>query len=386
MAKEPVERVIERAYFHVGNGGLTLSIVELQPGGGGTPNEFRFKHAISVFGQSSESSFPLGSSDIVSWMNMALQRVSMKVAATAHDGRSFIPFDNPPDVTHVNGEEVAKTASLFRIVARYQSQLAKEFSSPEALREYLHEHPQADKSLHTVKKPGEDKKPEGKPDDKAKPKTTWKDVVKSLSAKAVSFVKKAPEQVKKFIENDDFRYDTIYKARKALEEAPAKFMQSAWDQAKHEAKEFKEAHDGIKAWMGGAPMTKEQKSALKKVATHVAIATVAGVLGAGLGAGAVALGKGVAGSFLSSTAKKIAVKAVTKRLEHLPAFEELHHITEHGSELVHHFIEKLAAEDKKPSEEEILKSLILASVMKEMENLSAEELAEAIEEASGVED
>src|SRR5271166_1964069 len=35
--------------------------------------------------------------------------------------------------------------------------VSKEFSSPEALKNYLKEHPKADKSKHTVKKPGEAK-------------------------------------------------------------------------------------------------------------------------------------------------------------------------------------------------------------------------------------
>lgn len=53
---------------------------------------------------------------------------------------------------------MSKTASAFRhvltvrnVVARYVG--ATEFSSPEALKKYLHDHPDADKSKHTVKKP-----------------------------------------------------------------------------------------------------------------------------------------------------------------------------------------------------------------------------------------
>ncbi len=43
---------------------------------------------------------------------------------------------------------------VLRVAARFLG--AKDFSSPEALREYLKEHPKADKSKHKVKKPEDD--------------------------------------------------------------------------------------------------------------------------------------------------------------------------------------------------------------------------------------
>jgi hypothetical protein len=283
-----------------------------------------------------------------------------------------------------------------KVAARFQT--AYEFTSPEALRTYLHDHPDADKSKHTVKKPGEhqekkheDSKEKGKAEDKGesheehgekKPKSSWKDVMKGLSSKAISFVKKAPEQVQKFLNDETHRSKTLMGAHKALMEAPGKYVKNAFEAAKHEVKEFKEAGEGIKAWMSGKEMSHHQKDAFKKVATHVAIAAAAGALGAGLGAGAAALTKGIMGSFVSSTAKKIAIKAVTNRLQHLPTFEEVGHIGHHGVELVSTLFEKLAEETPKPDADEFMQMLIAAAVAKEIKELEPETIQEALEEAS----
>lgn len=278
-----------------------------------------------------------------------------------------------------------------KVAARYQR--GYEFPSPDALKKYLHDHPDADKSKHTIKKPGEhaEKKPDAAPKDEHgggqgdhadKPKKSWKDFMKGLSSKAVEFVKAAPEQVKKFVNEEAHRSKTLQAAHKALTEAPEKYVKSAYEAAKHEVAEFKEAGAGIKAWMSGKEMSHHQKDAFKKVATHVAIAAAAGALGAGLGAGAAALAKGVMGSFVSSTAKKIAIKAVTKHLQHLPTLEEFGHIGHHGIELVTTLMEKLAAENPKPDADEMMQMLIAAAVAKEFKELDPETLQEAIEDAA----
>lgn len=280
-----------------------------------------------------------------------------------------------------------------KVAARYQR--SYEFSSPEVLQKYLHDHPDADKSKHTVKKPGEhqEKAPEkdeskhkdnhSEEHEEKKPKSSWKDIMKGLSSKAISFVKKAPEGVQKFINDETHRSKTLMAAHKALTEAPEKYVKSAYEAAKHEVKEFKEAGEGIKAWLSGKEMSHHQKDAFKKVATHVAIAAAAGALGAGFGAGAAALGKGILGSFISSTAKKIAIKAVTKHLQHLPTLEELGHIGHHGVELVTAIMEKLAAEETpKPDADEMMQMLIAAAVAKGLKEIEPETIQEALEDAS----
>lgn len=64
-------------------------------------------------------------------------------------------------------------ASTVRIVARYLQRVAREFGSPEALKEYLKKHPKADPKKHTVRKEEEGKKEE-KPNGKGrKPKALF---------------------------------------------------------------------------------------------------------------------------------------------------------------------------------------------------------------------
>lgn len=61
---------------------------------------------------------------------------------------------------------LARVLVPYRVVARYLKAMgtleAMEFNTPEALKDYLHEHPKADKSNHSVKKPGEESKSEEK--------------------------------------------------------------------------------------------------------------------------------------------------------------------------------------------------------------------------------
>lgn len=369
----PVEKIIERAYFHVGNGGLTLSILEVAPGGGGTPNEYRFEHEISVFGQKSTSSFPLGSSDIVSWMNMALQRVSMKVAATSHDGRSFVPFDTPPDVTHVNGEEVQKLASLMRIVARYQRR-AYEFPSPEALHDYLHEHPQADKSKHTVKQHEEHH---------GGPKKSLKERLESLSDKAKTFVKNAPSDFKKFVDDEAHRRKVVHAMHAVVEKLPKSVLENAKKAVKHEIHEFKTASEGIHAVLKGEKMTDKQKKAVKTVAFDVALtvataAVTGGAAGLGLGGFAAKVGE----SFVKALAKKLALRTVTHGLGHVSTAEELSHF---GHGLLEHLVH-LAGEEGDDKETDLVVAYITKLVADELKDIDPDVIAEALEEASSDEE
>ena len=382
----PVETIIERAYFHIENGGLTLSIVEVKPGGGGTPNEYRFKHELSMHGQTAESSFVLGSSGIVGWMNMALQRVSMKVAAIHNDGRSLHPFDKP-QVTHTNGMAVEKLASLFRIVARYQR--AKEFSNPEALHEYLHEHPQADKSLHTVKRPEEHKpKPEGghghghEPEGESK---SWKEKAKAfgerlkgLGEKAKNFVENAPAEVKKFVQDDAHRRSVLQAMHKNLENLPDTLYNNAKGAVKHEAHEFKEAAGGIKAVLKGGKMSKAQMHAVKAVAFDVALTVATAAVTGGLGLGAGGLAVKSVGSFAKAFAKKIALKSITHGLHHATTIEELGHFS-HG---LHHTIESLLTASEKGDESDLITAYVTKLVADELADLDPDTLAETIEEAA----
>jgi hypothetical protein len=286
----------------------------------------------------------------------------------------------------------SKKAAL-RVAARYQR--AFEFPSPEALKHYLHDHPQADKSKHTVKKPGEDKPkaeeevPDEKKDEKKdhghghgeeKPKKSWRDVVKGLSQAAKTFITEAPESVQKFVNDESFRRDALMKAHKAVTEAPEKFVQQAIHHAKHEAAEIKEAGHGILAVAKGGKMSPSQKKAVKTVVTHVAIAAVATALGGGLGIGAAALAKGTAGAFVTSLAKKVVLKSVINELGHLPMVEEMLHAGHGAVEMLEHVMEHFASEKPEMTPDQAFDAYLSVAIAKGIKDMDPETMAETIEE------
>ncbi len=254
---------------------------------------------------------------------------------------------------------------VLRVAARYQRQ-AMEFKSPEALKEYLHEHPNADKSKHTVQK-GEGHKDEGHGGHKEEPKKSWSERLKGLSEKAKSFMKDAPKAAKQFFEDPEFRKSTLKDAQKALKEAPKKMVTNAISTVKHEVKEFKEAGQGIAAVMKGGKMNDHQKKALKTVATHLAISIAA----ASLSASGPLAAAGIVGKNL---AKHVAMKAVSNALGHIHVLEELGHIG-HG---VKHLMEHIAS-DESADPDEVLGNFIAAAVAKELERVSDDDLVKALE-------
>jgi hypothetical protein len=249
---------------------------------------------------------------------------------------------------------------ILRVAARY----AKDFNSPEALKDYLHDHPQADKSKHHVTE-HEDK---DEHHEKEEPKKSWKERLKGLGEKASKFISEAPKQVKKFIEDDSFRRKTLQDAHKALMDAPEKIAKNALKTVKDEVKEFKEAGQGVAALMSGKKMSSHQKKALKTVATHMAIGVAAAVL---TSSGPLA----VAGAFGKGLVKHVAMKSVTNLLGHVHVLEELGHVG-HG---IQHIMDKLAAEKGKADPDEVMANFIMAAVAKELESLSDEDLKKALE-------
>lgn len=220
-----------------------------------------------------------------------------------------------------------------RVVARYQR--AKEFSSPEALKDYLKEHPQADKSKHTVKKPGEDKPAANAP-----------------SEKAEGWLSKAKGTVKSFFTDDSARRKMLTKASEAINEAPEKLGRKAVDAVKGQVKEAKTAFDGVKTALTGGKVTDEQKAAMKTVGLKIATAVAASALAAAIP------GVGHVGGFV---AKKVAGKALGTVLGRLTGL-------------------KLAAEAADP--EAWLATNIAKAVAKAVEDLSADEVREILEEAA----
>jgi predicted RNA-binding protein with TRAM domain len=392
LPEEPTERILEQAYFHIADGGLKFSIIEVTGKSG--YKTYRFKHVLSNFGVTSESSFPLGSSDIVSWLTMALNRVSMHVTGSQTE-RSWQPFEKGPGTISVkNGIPIKQAALTLRVAARYLKSFEQqgfEFSSPEALREYLKEHPGADKTKHHVKKPDvQQPKPEAPPAEKPKaeheesadqPKKTFKERLQSLSQKAKSFLSNAPTEIKKFVSDDAHRRGVLQSMHKSLEALPDKVYQNAKHAIKHEAHEFKTAGQGIKAVLKGEKMTKEQKKAVKMVAFDVALTVATAAVTGGLGAGLKGLAAKTAESFTKALAKKLALNTVTHGLGNLVTVEELGHFGHGITHVLEHVVH--AAEAPKGDDRDLMTAYITKLVADQLKDLDPDVLAEALEEASG---
>jgi hypothetical protein len=379
----PVEKVIEKAYFHIENGGMTLSIVAKQRDDG--HHEYRFRHEMASHGASVEGAFPLGSSEIVSWMNMALQRVSLRVSAES--SRGYQMFD-PPSVQIQNGVEIEKTASLLRIVARFERE-AKEFPSPEALREYLKEHPGADRANHSVKKP---EKGNGKENGKSKETLKemaeehgesvkeeekeeheyigWGALIKENFHEKVTdrlkalwkskpivkkFVQAAPEAIKKFVMDGGTRRKVLMAAHDAFVKLPETTYKAVKDSFKRESHEFKEAATGVRDLFKGKPMNRAQKNAVMACAWDATRMLIGTVLTGGLihSMGAKAIASEAAKGFVSDFAKKVATNALVDELDDInipgdiqEVVEGLHHLVEFG-------LDRAAAKNKKSKADDL---------------------------------
>jgi HEPN domain-containing protein len=257
-----------------------------------------------------------------------------------------------------------------RIAYRASLRKAKEFSSPKALQEYLKKHPKADPKYHSVKEK-EEAEPE---EEEATPEQTkgrlnaWKGRFKNLSEKAQQFVEKAPKAVKHFLADDEFRKHALTEATSALKKAPKKLVKRLLNTAREEVKEFKEAAAGVKSVMTGKKMSKEQKKAFRDVATHIGLAAGA----AAFAASGPLMGAGLFGKGLAT---HVAAKAVTRSLANLHLLGEAGHIVHGVAKLMEH----IAAEDESVSPEEAMTQLIMASVAKEIDNLTDDDFKEVLE-------
>lgn len=240
-----------------------------------------------------------------------------------------------------------------RVANRYKQAL--EFSTPEARREYLEEHPNADPSKHTVKKPEGAKGTPGK--------------LKSLSEKARRFLEAAPKAVKKFVEDSDHRKRALKSAGASLKQSPKKYVKRLLETAKHEVHEFKGAGEALAGIVKGKKPNEQQKKALRTVAIHMGITAAAAALTTtGVLAGAAFMGQ--------ATAKHVALKAAAKALGDLHMLEESRLV---GTGLLD-LMSKFA--DEKVSPEEAFSALVAKKVAEELENLSDSDMAEIMENAA----
>ena len=254
-----------------------------------------------------------------------------------------------------------------RVVARYL--YGTEFATEDALKDYLHEHPDADPRNHSVAKPKKEKA-KGE-DDKGNKKPSLKERLQSLSGHAKALFEAAPKAVQNFIHDPAARKATTDKAAKALKDAPGKIVKNALHHIKHEAKEWKVAGQGVHAVLTGKTLSKEQKHALKTVAIDIAITVSVVALTGGLAAGAAGLAKKTAISYVESLAKKVALNAVTDGLGNLATLQELAHGAHGATHLFSLLMSKLAADAKaegkgKPSEEDVLGYWVAGLVAKQL--------------------
>ena len=103
------------------------------------------------------------------------------------------------------------SAMSFRVAARYQ--MATEFPSDKALKEYLREHPQADRSKHTVSDGKEEAQPEKK----------------SLKERLTQALKSVPEKAKRFVAR-------IFEAYRANpDQLPPKYLARAREEGREQS-------------------------------------------------------------------------------------------------------------------------------------------------------
>jgi hypothetical protein len=242
------------------------------------------------------------------------------------------------------------------------------FPSPEALRKYLHDHPNADKSKHKVEKHGPGDRTEH--GDEEKPGKPLSERVKGWGSKAIAVLKKSPESVQKFVKDDGFRRETLQSAHKALTEAPEKIAEKALHTAKHEVEEFSTAGKAIGKLMKGGKIDDHEKKALKTVGFHIALTAAATALTAtGPLAGALTFGK--------SLARHVAMKAVSNALGRLHVLEEMGHVG-HG---IAHVMSKMAAEKgEEVDQETAMAHFFMAAVAKELKGVKDGDIQAALEE------
>lgn len=109
--KKLVETVLERAYFHVNNGGLSIELIEktsYTEGVDGEPKTYRTyvcRYSFGSMGGSVSGEFDLGSEAMVEWLIGALTRVLPRLSQE-QTKKTFSPYESAPEVTIMDGASV----------------------------------------------------------------------------------------------------------------------------------------------------------------------------------------------------------------------------------------------------------------------------------------
>lgn len=232
---------------------------------------------------------------------------------------------------------------------------AMEFPTEDALKTYLKEHPDADRSLHTVKKPEKDSpKTEEKPSSGFFSKVKAK--FKSIKDSIATAIENAPAEVQKFILEEEHRHKRLGEVIEAVKAAPKKIGEKILSSAKAEVTELKQAGHATQKFLRGETLTKEDKHALYSTAVYVGGA----VLTAATSGAAIA----AIGAVSKSFSLHVAIKAVDALLdEGFLGFEAL----ETGLSALRHI---LAAEKKELTDaeaQEVLVNALIAHTLKQYE-------------------
>lgn len=108
------EKLIESAYFHTSNGGLTLNLYEASHG---DSLSYRFEYDVNTFGLNGKGGFSLNSTEVVDWLANALLRTRplLSEELTQHSW-------NPISQTYVNVEN----GVTLRVASEYLRQIGSQ--------------------------------------------------------------------------------------------------------------------------------------------------------------------------------------------------------------------------------------------------------------------
>lgn len=192
---------------------------------------------------------------------------------------------------------------------------AMEFSSPEALENYLKEHPHADKSRHTVVEHSSEGKGESGGKSEEGGGSGVKGKLKALIDKVkpkgsiLSALKKAPEAVHKFVADGEYRGAALKKMAEGAKKSPKALGKKIAQAAKKELHEIQHATHAAKKLFKKppGPFSKEDKKALYAAGAYVAHTVMAAIPPGGAIMAAGALG--------NSFAAHIGLKTVSSLLD-----------------------------------------------------------------------
>ncbi len=244
--------------------------------------------------------------------------------------------------------DVSVSLSALRVAARYQ--VAREFPSDKALKEYLREHPQADRSKHTVSEGKAEKKP-------------------SLKERLTRVLKSVPEKAKKFVQDESYRRQKCQDLSAAIEKAPATLVKNTIHHVKKDIEQYKIAAHGVKAAIKGEKMSPEQKKAVIAVARNLAIEMTLAVLSGGVAGLATRSAMG----FAKTIATKVAYNAVTGE------FGDILSDFDYAKDLASGVF-KVIVGKKNPDPAEVIAYAVAAKVAKELKQFSTEDMLAALEE------